>query len=63
MGATGHMNHPLMAVLLETSTDELGFEQNGALRVVCDEVKLQRLISVIHGGDRSYESSSHGCFA
>jgi hypothetical protein len=73
MVATGHMNHPLMAVLLETSAEELGFEQIGALRVVCDEESFQRLLSVIrsrwkgdkanNGGDRTHESSSNGSFA
>ena len=47
MVATGHMNHPLMAVLLETSAEELGFKQTEALRVLCDEVSFQRLLSLI----------------
>jgi hypothetical protein len=49
MVAIGHMNHPLMAVLLETSAEDLGFEQSGAMRVACDEVSFQRLLSVIRG--------------
>jgi hypothetical protein len=47
MVATGHMNHPLMAVLLETSAEEMGFQRSGALRVACDEVSFQRLLCLM----------------
>jgi SAUR family protein len=47
MVATGHMNHPLIVVLLETSAEEMGFEQSGALRVACEEVSFQRLLCLI----------------
>jgi hypothetical protein len=48
MVATGHMNHPLMAVLLEiTSVEEMGFQRSGALRVACDELSFQRLLCLM----------------
>jgi hypothetical protein len=50
MVATGHMNHPLNAVLLQRSAEEMVFEQSGAPRVACDEVSFQRLLCSIERG-------------
>ena len=47
MVATSQINHPLMAVLLDLSAEELGFQQLGALRVECDVLTFQRLLCLI----------------
>nr|UXW62837.1 putative auxin-responsive protein SAUR71 [Pinus koraiensis] len=47
MVSTSHINHPLMAVLLDLSAEELGFEQIGALRVDCDVLSFQRMLFLI----------------
>jgi hypothetical protein len=47
MVATGHINHPLMAVLLDLSAEELGFQQIGVLRVECDVLSFQRILCLI----------------
>ena len=47
MVATAHINHPLMAVLLDLSAEELGFQQLGALRVECDVLTFRRLLCLI----------------
>lgn len=46
MVAVRDINHPLMATLLQISA-ESGFEQSGAVRVVCDVVSFRRMLSLM----------------
>ncbi|XP_057859127.1 auxin-responsive protein SAUR71-like [Cryptomeria japonica] len=41
------VNHPLFAQLLQTSVEEFGYEQTGALRIPCDIVLFETILNQI----------------